>query len=50
MSEKKTKRTAINLKGDVKTQFEEIKKKLGLDQDTEVIRFLISDFYKRLPQ
>ena len=37
----------LKLKGEIVQQFREIKRHLGLHNDTEVIRFVIADYYKR---
>lgn len=36
----------LPLKGELVKQFLEIKKELGVEADTEVLRFLIRDYYK----
>lgn len=36
----------LPLKGELVRQFFEIKRELGIDADTEVLRFLIRDYYK----
>jgi hypothetical protein len=39
----------MNLEGEIAHKFEAVKKWLGLKQNTEVIRALISDVYRKIP-
>jgi len=39
----------MNLEGEIAHKFEAVKKWLGLKQNTEVIRALISDMYRKIP-
>ena len=45
-TEEKNLRTFVNLKGETKTKYLEIKKRLGIQSDTEVMRFLIANYYR----
>jgi len=44
--ENKMLRIAVNLEGNVKEQFLEIKRKLGLKSHTDVFRFLITNYHE----
>ena len=38
----------VELKGKVKERFLKIKEEIGYENNTEVIRYLINEYYKRL--
>ena len=50
MKKREYKEVRLPLKGEMVKQFFEIKEELGLDADTEVLRFLIREFYKTLKE
>jgi len=43
-------RIAVNLEGNVKKQFLEVRKVLGIRSYTDVLRFLITDYYRKKAQ
>lgn len=40
----------VELEGEMATKFEAIKREKGIENNTDVIRSLISDEFKRLPK
>jgi hypothetical protein len=48
MTEKITIR--VELEGEMANKFEAIKREMGIENNTDVLRSLISDEYKRLPK
>jgi hypothetical protein len=49
MSKKEPIRIALTLEGDVAKRFEAVKKKWGLEANTDVIRMLITQYYDQIP-
>jgi hypothetical protein len=43
-------RIALNLEGDMAKRFQAVKKKWGLEANTDVIRMLITQYYDQLPR
>jgi len=48
MNQKQKLRLAVNLDGELMTQFLDVQKKLGIKSYTDVIRFLIKWYYDML--
>jgi uncharacterized Fe-S cluster-containing radical SAM superfamily protein len=38
----------VKLKGDIRDRFQRIKRRSGLNSNTEVLRFVINDYYERV--
>lgn len=46
VTEEKTITIGLDLKGKLKNQFKEIKEHLGVESNTEALRFLINRYYR----
>jgi len=50
MSEPEPKNVRVEFKGDMVARFEKVKKYLGLEADTEVLRTLVNDKYLEITE
>lgn len=48
MSENETLKIAVELKGDIKRKYEEIKNAKGIKQHSDLVRLLIAEYYLTL--